>query len=173
MAPAKGKTARKARGFTRAGGLIGAQMRTASARRSFAQARLQALWPDIAGAEIAAISEPVRLSPARGPAGGLLTLAVAGAHGPRLQMLLPTLVDQVNAALGPRVVGRIQLVHAAPGTRPAALQLPSRPPEPAPTPGHFAPALSSIGDEELRGALETLARNVLSRHKRSQTTDTS
>ena len=74
----KDKPARLSRGFVRAGGLIEPQMRTAAARRGFAQARLRALWPEIAGPEFAAICAPLRLARARGPAGGLLTVAVGG-----------------------------------------------------------------------------------------------
>ena len=103
------------RGFVRAGGLIERQMQTAGARRGFAQARLRALWPEIAGPEFAAICTPVKLARARGPAGGLLTVAVAGAHAPQLQMLVPLLRERVNAALGPGAVGRIQLTQAAHG----------------------------------------------------------
>jgi hypothetical protein len=155
------KPERRARGFVRAGGLIGAQMRTAAARRGFAMARLAALWPEIVGPEIAAACAPVRLAQARGPAGGLLTVAVAGGHGPRLQMLVPLLRERVNAALGPGAVGRIQLTHAAGGfAEPPASFAPAPAPAPA---GPLPPALSSIGDDALRGALETLARNVLSR----------
>ena len=58
--PSEGKTPpRRAHGFTRAGGLIGRQMSTVSARRGFVQARLVALWPEIAGTEIAALAVPV------------------------------------------------------------------------------------------------------------------
>lgn len=163
-APARGQPARRARGFTRAGGLIEPQMRTAAAKRGYAQARLRALWPEIAGPEFATISTPVKLARARGPAGGLLTLAVSGAHAPQVQMLIPVLRDRVNAALGPGTVGRIQLTHAhadlAEPARPAA-----REPEPGPPPdlGPVADTLSTIGDGELRSALETLALNVVRR----------
>ncbi len=157
---------RTGRGFVRAGGLIEPQMRSAAARRGFAQARLRALWPEIAGPEFAAICAPLRLARARGPAGGLLTIAVAGAHAPQLQMLLPLLRERVNAALGPGAVGRIQLTQATHGFAepPAAWA------EPAPAPpevdmGAVNGPLSSIGDGELRDALETLARNVLSRSR--------
>jgi hypothetical protein len=161
----EGKPARTARGFVRAGGLIGAQMRTAAARRGFAQARLRALWPEIAGPEFAAICAPVRLARARGPAGGLLTLAVAGAHASQLQMLLPVLRERVNAALGPGTVGRIQLTHGG-FAEPRAAFAPA--PRAEPDLGAFRRDLSSIGDEALRSALETLARNVLSRGGRSR-----
>jgi hypothetical protein len=158
----KDKPARVARGFVRAGGLIEAQMRTAAAKRGFVQARLRALWPDIAGPEFAAICAPVRLTRSRGPAGGLLTVAVSGPHAPQLQMLVPVLRERVNAALGPGTVGRIQLTQAAHGF--AEPSVPAFRPAPAPAPDlrPLAGTLSSIGDGELRDALETLARNVLS-----------
>lgn len=166
--PRQGKPARRARGFTRAGGLIQAQLSTVAARRGFAQARLIALWADIAGPELAAACRPVKLAAVRGPAGGLLTLAVSGAHAPKVQMLVPLLRERVNAALGPGTVGRVQLVHAAGGfdavpapRRPTAAEAPA-------DLGKLSPALSSIGDDDLRQALETLARNVLSRSRRPQ-----
>lgn len=169
----KGKPARApapqriARGFVRAGGLVEPQMRTAAARRGFAQARLRALWGEIAGPEFAAICAPVKLARARGPAGGLLTVAVAGAHAPQLQMLLPLLRERVNAALGPGTVGRIQLTQAAHGFAEAPAAFAPRPAaEAAPVDlGEVGGTLSSIGDGDLRAALETLARNVLSRAK--------
>lgn len=162
----EGKPARRARGFTRAGGLIGRQVSTVSARRGFVQARLAALWPEIAGPEAAAICRPLKLVSARGPAGGLLTLAVAAARGPEVQMLVPLLRERINAALGPGTVGRITLTQATgPGfaEQPAAFAAPRAP---APDAGPLAPALAAVGDDALRAALDTLARNVLGRNRR-------
>jgi hypothetical protein len=159
-----GKPTRRGRGFRRAGALIEPQTRAASARRGFADARLKALWRDIVGPEIAAVVRPLKLAAARGPAGGLLTLAVSGAHGPQAQMLAPTIRERVNAALGPGAVGRIQFRQAA-GFAEAAAPF-AAPPAAAPPPVSLAPLatpLSRIGDPGLRSALETLARNVLSR----------
>lgn len=152
---------RRAKGFLRAGGLIEAQMRTASARRGFALARLAALWPEIVGTALASTCRPEKLATPRGPAGGLLTLAVAPAHGPEVQMQIPVIRERVNAALGPGTVGRILLV-------PARAPLPAPPvPRPRPAPaadlGRLAGPVSRIGDDDLRRALETLARNVISR----------
>jgi hypothetical protein len=158
----KDKPARLSRGFVRAGGLIEPQLRTAAARRGFALARLRALWPEVAGPEFAAICAPLKLARARGPAGGLLTLAVDGPHAPQLQLLLPLLRERVNAALGPGAVGRIQLTQL-PAALPEPPTLRSEPPRPGPDLGRDAGTISSIGDGELRAALETLARNVLSR----------
>ena len=81
-------------------------------------------------------------------------------------MLLPLLRERVNAALGPGTVGRIQLTQAGHGFAepPAAFAAP-RPAGAAVDLGAVAGALSSIGDGDLRDALETLARNVLSRSR--------
>jgi hypothetical protein len=163
---AEGKTPRRARGFRPAGALIAQQTRTAAARRGYADARLKALWPEIAGSEIAAVATPVKLTPARGPAGGLLTLGVQGANGPQVQMLLPLIRDRLNAALGPNTVGRVRLTQA-PGfaEAPATFERPDPPPPAPPDLSDYVAPLSSIGDGELRAALETLARNVVSRSR--------
>ena len=163
--PSEGKTPpRRAHGFTRAGGLIGRQMSTVSARRGFVQARLVALWPEIAGTEIAALAVPVKLVTARGPAGGLLTLAVAPARGPEVQMLIPALRDRINAALGPGTVGRILLTQARPGAvAPDAVPRPPRIAVAAADAGTLAPDLAGVRDDGLRAALDLLARNVLAR----------
>jgi len=162
----KGKPARLSRGFVKAGGLIEPQLRTAAARRAYAQARLRALWPEIAGPEFAAICAPLKLARARGPSGGLLILAVDGPHAPQLQLLLPLLRERVNAALGPGTVGRIQLTHG-PGdfAEPTHARSGPAPRREPPELGRHGGTISSIGDGELRAALETLARNVLSRSR--------
>lgn len=156
------------RGFRRAGALIEAQTRAAALRRGYAEARLKALWSEIAGPEIAAVARPAKLTLARGPAGGILTLCVLGANGPQIQMLLPLIRERVNAALGSAAVGRVRLTQAAGFAEPGPATF-ARPEPPAPPPdlAPVADGLSSIGDPDLRAALETLARNVLSRSRRS------
>lgn len=161
-----GKGKRGRGGFRPAGALIGPQTSTAAARRGYADARLKALWADIAGPEIAAVAHPVKLTPTRGPAGGLLTLGVQGAHGPQVQMLLPLIRERVNAALGPGAVGRVGITQATAAAAPKAARTPSAPPDP-PDIEAFAAPLSSIGDDALRSALETLAQNVLSRSRKT------
>ncbi|MFQ8430067.1 DUF721 domain-containing protein [Amaricoccus sp. W119] len=160
-----GPPERRARGFTRAGGLIGAQMGRVSARRGYLEARLAALWPEIAGPEIAAIAWPARLTLSRGPAGGALSLAVRGAHAPQVQMMLPAILERVSAAVGPGLVRRITLTQSprAFADTPRAAAMPAHR---APVPEEAVPEeISSIGDDDLRRALETLARNVLSRDR--------
>mgnify|MGYP001827219407 CR=1 FL=1 len=155
---------RRARGFVQAGILIEPQLQRPAARRAYALARLQVEWREIAGAELAAMCRPIKLVTARGPAGGLLTLGVQGACGPMVQMAVPQLRARLEAVLGPGAVGRIQL---APDPGPPPASAPGQPAEPEPDPAALArveAALSTIGDDALRTALKTLARNVLSRH---------
>lgn len=151
------------RGFRRAGVLIEPQTRAAASRRGYAEARLKALWAEIAGPEAAALATPVKLTMARGPAGGLLTLAARPACGPQVQMMLPLIRERVNAAMGPGTVGRVQITQGTGFAEPAAAFRPAPAAEPEVDLGEVEDTLSSIGDRDFRAALETLARNVLSR----------
>jgi hypothetical protein len=164
---------RRARGFQRAGRIVAPELAAAARRRGFSEARLLTAWPEIAGPDIAAATRPVKMSRPRGGAaqgrGGTLTIEADGARAPEIQMMLPVLVERINAALGFPAVARIQLLHGWGFAEPAA---PFRGPaprpsaRPAPDPRRLDPLLrsaSSIGDDGLRTALETLARNVVSR----------
>jgi hypothetical protein len=82
-------------------------------------------------------------------------------------MLLPLIRERVNAAFGPRAVGRIQITQAP--FSPAPAPAPPAPPREAPDISELNEPLSSIGDADLRAALETLARNVLSRTRKPAT----
>ena len=118
---------------------------------------------------MARLCRPAKLVSARGPAGGLLTLEVAPALGPQVQMMLPQLRERIEAVLGPGSVGRIQLVPARQGfAEPPSAFVPAEAAAPPADLGAVAEALSSIGDDDLRRALETLARNVITRRAKSQ-----
>lgn len=162
----KDKRDRRRPGFRRAGVLIEAQTRTAAGRRGYADARLKALWAEMVGPEIAGVARPVKLTPTRGPSGGLLTLGVEGANGPQIQMLVPLIRERVNAVLGPTAVGRVRITQATGFAEPAAGFVRDDPPAPPPDISEFASGLSSIGDDDLRAALQTLAENVVSRARK-------
>jgi hypothetical protein len=156
---------RTRKGFQRASGLVAPQLEAAAGRRGFAEARLLTHWAEIAGPDLAAVSRPVKLTRGRGHAGGTLTVLIDGAHAPAVQMLLPMLRERVNAACGHGAVERIRITQTAGGgfAEPAAPYRPAAPPSPPPERiAAVRQALSSIGDDGLRAALETLARNVLS-----------
>ena len=64
-------------------------------------------WAEIAGEDIAAITRPVKIGYGREGMGATLTLLVAPAHAPMVQMDLPRLKDRVNAAYGYNAIARI------------------------------------------------------------------
>jgi hypothetical protein len=163
---------RRARGFHHAGSLVAPKLAAIAHRRGFVEARLVTDWAAIVGAEIAALARPVGMNRTRPQAGlrpgAVLTVEVERGRGPEVQMLLPTLLSRLNAAIGWPAIARIRITQAGRGF--AEAQAPLRPPprRVEPDPARLAPcleAVSSIGDGPLRAALETLARNVLSERR--------
>ncbi len=158
---------RRMRGFEPAAQLLTQRIRAAGEARGFAVARLLTQWDQIAGAETAAITRPVKVSYGREGFGATLTLLVASSHAPMVQMSVPRLIERVNAAYGYAAIARIALTQTAtsgfaegqtPFTGPAAAK--------APDPALTAKAVGlaqPIGDDTLRHALEQLGQNILTR----------
>lgn len=159
---------RRLRGFEPAAGLLKDRLRAPAEKRGFAVARLLTQWDEIAGPRLAGITRPVKVGFGREGLGATLTLLVAPAHGPQVQMELPALIERVNGAYGYRAIARIALTQTA-DTGFAEGQTPFQPaakrkvePDPvklAETQGQ----IDGIGDPDLKAALETLARNILTR----------
>ena len=161
---------RRMRGFERADGLLSTRIREAGEGRGFAVTRLLTHWAEIAGADLAAVTRPVRIGYGRGSMGATLTLLTQGSHGPMVQAQLPSLKDRVNAVYGYAAVSAIKLTQTAP-TGFAEGQA-----EFAPAPVRRAPtqptketqraareAASGVQDEALKAALEQLGTQVMSR----------
>lgn len=163
---------RRMRGFEPASGLLQDRIRKAGESRGFAVSRLLTHWAEVAGAETAAHTRPVKMGYGREGMGATLTLLTSGPMAPVIEMQKEAIRARVNACYGYNAVSRVMIVqtaasgfaegqtpfgHAPKKTRAAA-------PDPAiaeAARGHAAGAT----DEGLRQALETLARNVLSRPK--------
>lgn len=170
--------ARRRRGFEPAAGLLQQQIRAVGEKRGFAVTRLLTHWAEIAGEATAAITRPVKVGYGREGMGASLTLLVAAAHAPMVQMELPRLRERVNAVYGYGAIARIVLTQtAATGFAEGQAQFAGQPQfagqaqakvKAAPDPELQAKAVGAaapIRDEGLRQALETLARNILSRQK--------
>jgi hypothetical protein len=164
--------ARRARGFQRAGRLVAPKLAAAAKKRGFLELRLLTEWAAIIGPEIAAATRPVKMTRPRAAAGsiargGTLTVQADPTRAPEVQMMLPTLKARVNAALGWEAVAQVRLVQTwgfAEPQAPFAGNAPAAPTQPDPARlGSLVTDVSSIVDAGLRGALETLARNVVSR----------
>lgn len=161
---------RRRRGFEPASGLMKDQIRAAGETRGFAVTRLLTQWTEIAGEATAQITRPVKVGYGREGMGATLTLLVASAHAPMVQMELPRLKERVNAVYGYGAIVRIVLTQtAASGFSEGQAQF-----APAPKPviavdealhAQAVRTAAPIRDEGLRAALEALAQNILTRRK--------
>lgn len=128
-------------------------LRPGFAAKGFADPRLVLDWPAIAGADIARICLPLKLS------SGVLTLKCEPGAATFLQMETRHLCTRINTYLGELLVERLKFVQAP------LMEKPVRHPRPivptAPPPGD--PALRFSGPEALRIALLNLARARRSR----------
>jgi hypothetical protein len=135
--------------------------RAAFARYGFLQGELAARWPEIAGADLAAISAPDRIRWPRGAAestrktGGTLTLRVAPGRALEVSYECPRLIERINQFHGFGAITQIKVVQAAswPGAKPAAAL---RPAGPVP----FQRDIAEIADPDLRAALARLGAGL-------------
>lgn len=159
---------RRTRGFEPAGDLLKSQIRAASEKRGFAVARLLTHWTEVAGDATARITRPVKVGYGREGMGATLTLLVAGAHAPQVQMGLEALRERVNAVYGYNAIARITLTQtAATGFAegqaeftPAPKNI--QPPDPVAL-ARAAVLADAVGDTGLRAALEIMGQNILAR----------
>ena len=148
------------------GKLIGESFR----QRGFASAELVTRWTEIAGAEIAAYSEPLKIQWTRpprsaspgsaGPDGGqepgTLVLRVEGPAAIEIQHAADVICERVNRFLGWRAVARLAL-RQAPLRRGKRKRLRSID---ADATSRIAASLPDIADDELRQALARLGAAV-------------
>ena len=169
---------RRNRGFEPASGLLRTQIRAAGEARGFALTRLLTHWAEVAGADLAAITRPIKMSFGRAEGmGASLVLLVQAAHAPMVQMALPALKERVNATYGYSAVSRITLTQtAASGFAEGQAEFVAKPKQaPVIAPEVQAAALACaapIEDGALRQALENLAQNVVTRTKLAESKKT-
>jgi hypothetical protein len=142
--------------------LLGDVFSDAYAKQGFAARELVTRWAEIAGREIAAHSEPLKLQWPRPVEGqpqepATLVLRVEGPMALEIQHSSDVILQRVNRFFGWSAVGRLAL-------RQAPLSRRDRPKPPgAPDPkavAEVAETLSSIEDEELRAALARLGASI-------------
>lgn len=163
---------RRRRGFEPAFGLMKDPVRMAGETRGFAVTRLLTHWAEVAGADLAAKTRPVKVSYGRDGIGATLTLLVKSTEAPMVQMALPMLKDRVNAVYGYAAVSHIHLAQTAPtgfaegqaDFSPAPKAGIRHDPKPDPATQARAQAVAEkVADPGLRTALELLAQNILTR----------
>jgi hypothetical protein len=134
----------------------------AYAKQGFAARELVTRWADIAGPEIAAHSEPLKMQWPRPVEGqpqepATLILRVEGPAALEIQHSSDVILQRVNRFFGWSAVGRLALRQAplSRRNRPA----PSRALDPK-TVAKVAETLSAVEDEELRAALARLGAAI-------------
>lgn len=130
-------------------------------RQGFASTELVARWAEIAGPEIAAHAEPVKLQWRRTAEGeptepATLVLRVEGPAAIEIQHQSNVVLERVNRYFGWQAVGRLAL-RQAPLKRRETASPPAADPEAA---AQVAATLGDIGDDSLRMALARLGAAV-------------
>jgi hypothetical protein len=134
----------------------------AYAKQGFAARELVTRWAEIAGPEVAAHSEPLKIQwprPVEGQAQepATLVLRVEGPMALEIQHSSDVILQRVNRFFGWSAVGRLAL-RQAPLSRRDRPQA-SRAPDPESV-AKVAQTLSSVEDDELRAALARLGASI-------------
>jgi hypothetical protein len=141
----------------------GATLSDALRAQGFASTEIIARWADIAGAEIAAHSEPVKITwprpvnPDAAAEPATLVLRVEGPAAIEIQHLSALILERVNRFFGWRAVGRLSLRQAPLKQRRGPPAPPSADREAA---ERIASTLPQIEDEDLRQALARLGAAI-------------
>ena len=160
------------KGFKRTDSLLSGQIRRASETRGFAQSRLLTQWNEIAGADIAAIAQPVEIGYARGGMGATLTLLTNGANAPMLEMQKEQIRTKVNSVYGYNAIARVRITQtAATGFADGKVAFGHKKPavKPAADPAMRQKAAETarpVADNGLRDALARLGENILNKTNR-------
>jgi hypothetical protein len=137
--------------------LIGKPLADAFKRQGFASREIVTRWPEIAGPEIAAHAEPMRMQWPRQKNDGdsepaTLILRVEGPAAIEIQHLSGLIIERVNQFFGWQAVDRITLRQAPLARRPKPAALRQIDPVAA---AHIAETLA-VADDGLRAALGRL-----------------
>lgn len=159
---------KRSRRFTHASTLIAPQLRKASEAKGFAQIRLLTEWEEIVGADIAALARPLKVSYAKKGFGATLVVLVTGAAAPQVQMMVPQILQRVNACYGYSAISRVTLTQTAPtgfaeGQSAFAHKTPEKKRIAPEVEKKMRSDLREVGDEGLRAALLSLGKNIETR----------
>lgn len=146
------------------GTMIPKLTRRALGRHGFDHVSVITDWDTIVGKDLAACSQPVRLSFPKGQRlGGTLHIRVTGPLAVQLQHMTPVLIERINTHFGYGAVADIRL-HQAPirkKTDQKAQMRRNLPPPPKEALAALDGELSNVEDEEIRAVLRRLGESVL------------
>jgi hypothetical protein len=142
--------------------MLGDIMTAAYAKQGFASRELVTRWSEIAGAQIAAHAEPLKIQWPR-PVDGqpqepaTLVLRVEGPMALEIQHSSDVILERVNRFFGWHAIGRLALRQGPLSRRPKPKQPP--PPDPKMV-AQVADTLSAVEDDALRDALARLGAAI-------------
>ena len=131
--------------------------------RGYAEAGLFTHWAEIAGAQLAASSLPIKLSFPRGKRDdGTLTVRCGGSAALELQHLAPSVLERINGHFGYRAVARLKIEQGAVSQRQV-----SAPPPPLTRleQADVSAVVSPVADPEIRASLTRLGTAIRRRDK--------
>ncbi|HXX08554.1 MAG TPA: DciA family protein [Pseudolabrys sp.] len=142
--------------------LLSATLTDVLKAQGFASTEIISRWPDIVGAEIAAHSEPLKISWPRPvgeerPEPATLVLRVEGPAALEIQHLSAVILERVNRFFGWQAIGQIALRQAPLHRR--ERQPPAPPTDPTMA-ARIAESLPDVESEELRQALGRLGAAI-------------
>ena len=166
---------RHAKGFTHAAAFVKGRFRTVAAKRGFAATRILTHWPEVAGAEIASMSQPMAVRFDKKTRENILTLLTTGAFAQQVSMSGPLILERVNAEFGFRAVDRVRVTQSWKGhwAKPAAA---GHPDEARPGPHRSACRpeavfVDGIDDTALRETLGEMGRLIRDRSRQNKGDD--
>ncbi|MEM7545023.1 MAG: DUF721 domain-containing protein [Pseudomonadota bacterium] len=112
---------RRAVGFLRASELAPNALKTAGAKRGFAELRLLMEWRDVVGEALASVCRPVKVSYGGrgGPGlGASLVVTTEGARAPEVEMQKTRIIEKVNVFYGYRAISRLVIDQSRSATPP-------------------------------------------------------
>jgi hypothetical protein len=140
----------------------------ALAAKGFAGTEVLTRWPEIAGPELAAHSQPLEIKwprrasdDAAGREAATLVVRVTGSFALELQQQAPVLIERINTYLGWGGIGRIR-IKQGPMPRPVPRAPPPPPLDPA-VEARLAARVAGIADRRLAEALLRLGRGAATR----------
>lgn len=135
--------------------LIAPSIGEAARAQGFSNLEILTRWPEIVGADLAPVSEPLKLQwpPPGDPdgRGATLIVRVEGTHALDLQFSAPQVIARINQVFGWSCVARLAL-RQGPVNRPAPRAGGAREPDPALVEAERA-TLTEIEDDGLRDSL--------------------
>jgi hypothetical protein len=142
--------------------LLGDVFKDAYARQGFASRELITRWAEIAGPEVAAHSEPMKIQWPRPVEGqpqepATLVLRVAGPVALEIQHASDVILQRVNRFFGWNAVGRLA-IRQAPLSR-KTVRRAAKPPAEAEV-AKLAETMTAIEDDDLRAALARLGASI-------------